>query len=250
MARVVLILFFLFRMSIGFSQPDDTVKVKKYSITTSLLDYPFASFFNAINYNLELSTIINKQNSFHLSIGYLKSNKPVVDDFLFGIPVSKKTHGYRIQLEGRHYLNKHKLFEPSILLFWLGLCQYNSIVQNNTGYYIAFQTKYQFTETEREEKVVDYIQEQPYFQTFYKQNNYTVDRNVLGSYFKFGYNAIKKSGFTVDHAIGIGVSYVSSSSKNKIGDSNDSDFPYNKSFDSGSSLNFDIAYTFKIGWSF
>ncbi len=251
MARVILILFFLFRISIGFSQPNDTLKVKKYSITTSVLDY-ISEFrtFNEVIYNIEISVPIKKKNYIHFNVGYLKSTE--IDKIFFSAfpnPIDK-TQGYRFQLEGRHYLNKHKLFEPSLLLFWLGVFQYKSIEQNNTGYYIAFQTKYQFTETEREEKVVDYVQEQPYFQTFYKQNNYTIDRNLLGSYFKFGYNAIKKSGFTVDYAVGVGAVYISSSSENKLGNSNDSDYPYDKLFDDGTLFRFDFTYSFKIGWSF
>ncbi len=249
MNRLVLIIFFLCWSNISFSQANDSPKVKKYSITTSILDY-VSEFrtFNEITYNIEFSFPIKNRNFANLNVGYLKSNENESKKYFlsaFNNPLNK-TQGYRIQLEGRHYLNKHKLFEPSLVLFWLGLFQYKSIEQNNTGYYIAFQSKYQFTETNREETVVDYIQEQPYFQTFYKQNNYTVSRNLHGGYFKFGYNAIKKSGFTVDHAIGIGVAYVSSSSKNKLGDGSD----FDKSFDNGSSLNFDWTYSFKIGWSF
>ncbi|MBE7443686.1 MAG: hypothetical protein HS119_14660 [Flavobacteriales bacterium] len=251
MNRAVLIIFFLCWSNISFSQANDSLKIKKYSITTSILDY-VSEFrtFNEITYNIEFSLPIKNRYFVHVNVGYLKSTETNKVFFnAFPNPIDK-TQGYRFQLEGRHYLNKHKLFEPSLVLFWLGLFQYKSLVQNNTGYYIAFQSKYQFTETDREETVVDYIQEQPYFQTFYKQNNYTVDRNMLGSYFKFGYNAIKKSGFTVDYAVGIGAVYISSSSENKLGNSNDGDFPYDKSFDDGSRLHFDLAYSFKIGWSF
>lgn len=252
MNRVVFITCCFLWINISFSQTGDSLRVKKFSITTSVLDYPFARFFNAINYNIEISKAIKNRKAIYVNLGYLKSFAPIEKEGFvnFTIPNSLSTKGYKIQLEGRHYLNKHKLFEPSLVLFWLGLFQYKSIVQDNTGYYIAFQSKYQFTETIREEKIVDYIVEEPFQQTYYKDNKYTVDRNVLGGYFKFGYNAIKKSGFTVDHAIGIGIANTSSSSKNKLGDSNDTDFPYDKSFDSGGLLHFDWAYSFKIGWSF
>lgn len=252
MIRIFLIVFFLFWSIISFSQATDSLREKKISITTSVFDYASVLFFNAINYNIEIAKSMENRKAIHINLGYINSFKPVIrEGFVnFAIPTSLDTKGYRIQLEGRHYLNKHKLFEPSIVLFWLKLFQYHSIVQDNTGYYIAFQSKYQFTATEREERVVDYIVEQPYLQTFYKQNDYTVSRNVLGGYFKIGYNAIKKSGFTVDHAIGIGAAYISSSSENKKGNNNDTDFPYDKSFDNGSGLHFDFAYSFKIGWSF
>lgn len=249
MNRVVLIIFYLFWGSISFSQTTDSIAERRVSITTSVLDYVSEfRMFNEITYNIEVTIPIKNRNFVCFNAGYLKSNEDESKKFFLSAfnNTLNKTQGYRFQLEGRHYLNKHKLFEPSLVLFWLGLFQYKSVKQVNTGYYVSFQSTCQFTETERTESIVDYIQEQPYFQTFYKQNNYIVDRNVLGGYFKFGYNAIKKSGFTVDHAIGIGAVYISSTSKNKLGVGSE----FDESFDSGSSTSFDWTYTFKIGWSF
>ena len=252
--RTVLIIFVLLGASnFTFAQSNDSLKTKKISITTSVFDYPFALFFNAYNYNLEISTIVKNRNTLHLGLGYINSFKPITnDDFLkVGIPTSISTKGYRVHLEGRHYLNKHKLFNLSTLFFWLNVFQYNSLKQNNTGYYVAFQNKYQYTKTKREEDIIDFISQGLFSETkHYKQNIYTVSRNTIGGYLKFGYNAIKKSGFTVDHAIGFGATYVSSSSKNKQGNDISKDFPYNKSFDNGSGIYFDLAYSFKIGWSF
>lgn len=239
----------MFWSIISSSQTNDSLKFKKYSLTTSVLDY-ISEFrtFNEITYNIEFSAPLKKSFFLNINIGYLKSNDKESGKFFLSAfnNTLNSTQGYRIQLEGRHYLKKYKLFEPSLVLFWLGLFQYKSVIQDNTGYYIAFQNKYQNTVTERTETVLDYIIEQPFLKEVYKQNNYSVSSNLLGGYLKFGYNAIKKSGFTVDYAAGIGVANVSSSSKNKLGEGSD----FDKSFDNGDRLFFDWTYTFKIGWSF
>ena len=233
---IIIILFF--SLNYVYAQTDSSARIKKTSFSVALIDQPLSLIYNATNFNLEISRLIGKHVEIHLNGGFLKSFKSTGPDVIhFGFPTSISTKGMVLSLEERYYLNKQKLFEPSILLFWLQLFQYNSIDQENTGYYIAFQQRYQYTNTERNSDD-------------YKTNNYIVLRNQGGGYFKFGYNAIKKSGFTVDYAVGIGVTYISSSSENKLGNNNDKDGHFNKEFDNGSGFFFDFLYSFKIGWSF
>lgn len=178
---IVLITFLLINTN-GFSQNLDSIKVKKFTITTSVLDY-ISEFrtFDEITYNIEFSAPIKKRNFVHFNVGYLKSTE-TAKIFLSAFPNPiDKTQGYRVQLEGRHYLNKHKLFEPSLVLFWLGLFQYKSIVQDNTGYYVAFQSKYQFTTTERTETVVDFVNNNPFPNTTHYKKMITrlIEKNWL-----------------------------------------------------------------------
>ena len=110
---IVLITFLLINTN-GFSQNLDSIKVKKFTITTSVLDYASVLFFNATNYNLEIAKSFKNRKSVHVNLGYIKSFAPIVDKGFvnFTIPTSIGTKGYKLQFEGRHYLNKHKLFEP------------------------------------------------------------------------------------------------------------------------------------------
>lgn len=247
---IIIILFF--SLSHVYAQTDSSTRIKKNSFSVALIDQPLSLMYNATNFNLGISRLIGNRVEIHLNGGFLKSFKSTTSEVVsFGFPTSTSTKGAVFSFEERYYLGKHKLFEPSILLFWLQLFQYNSVEQENTGYYIAFQQRYQYTNTERRETVLDFVDNNPFVNTnHYKTNDYIVLRNQGGGYFKFGYNAIKKSGFTVDYAVGIGITYISSSSENKLGNNNDKDGRFNKEFDNGFGFFFDLLYSFKIGWSF
>jgi len=121
------LLFFSFFFS-GFSQNADSTRIKKYSITSSIFDY--ISEFHVIDdiiYNIEGATPIKNRDFLHFNLGYIESyDRPKIFFNQFHTYLGK-TKGYRISLEGRHYLNKHKLFEPATLLFWFQIFQYHSL---------------------------------------------------------------------------------------------------------------------------
>lgn len=167
---------------------------------------------------------------------------------------SEKTQGMKIQVEGRYYLNKHKIFEPALFLFWPHIFQYKSQTLQNTGYYLAVHSHYQLTTTDRQETIVDYIDNNPFPNTsHYKQNMYTVDRTVYALHLKFGYQCIKKVGLTINYGVGLGIQYISSSSKNRLG--NDFSWPNserdygNKLFDKGTGIAPSFVYHVRLGWA-
>ena len=148
MRLFLIILMFGCSFSI-YSQNSDSTSVKNVSITTSIFDYvtEFKSL-NNFTYNVEIALPLSERNYIHVSAGYTKSyDIPKVLFSAFDNDVNPKTTGYKTSIEGRHYLGKHKLFEPATLLFWLNVFQYNSVKQANTGYYVAFHSKYHFIET-------------------------------------------------------------------------------------------------------
>jgi len=81
-----------------------------------------------------------------------------------------------------------------------------------------------------------------------------VNRNDLGINLLLGYQCIKYYGLVVDLSIGIGGQYISSRSKNRIGD--DTDWPnqekefWGKLFDHGAGFYPSIHFQQSIGWAF
>lgn len=221
-----------------FTFPQDIIREyeKRISITTGLYGY-IPDKLNSGNFNIGAEINLKGRKSLAVNLGYIESYGPQSGWFVI---CTKSNKGIKIQLEGRHYINKHKLIEPLILLFWPMIFQYNSRENSHTGYYIAVSTLYQLTLTEREKNV----------------NNYTVVRNIIGIYPKFGYNAIKKFGFVIDISFGLGIQYIESHSRGKTEKNSDKEFPFildffgNKLFDSGSGIFPGFLYTLKIGWSF
>jgi len=132
--------------SLTYAQTTNSLKVKRVIITTSLLEY-FPTFkLNTGNFNIGTEIYLKNRKSFYANIGLIKSYGP--SGGLFGIS-SLSTPGLKVQVEGRHYLNRHKIFEPAILLFWPHIFQYKSQKLQNTGYYAAVHSFYQFTATDR-----------------------------------------------------------------------------------------------------
>jgi hypothetical protein len=234
-----------------YSQTPDTIKLKRVIITTSLLDYFPTLRLNTGNFNIGSEIYIKNRKSFCVNFGIIKSYGQ--SSGLISIN-SQSTQGMKIQVEARHYLNRRKIFEPAIFLFWPHIFQYKSQTLQNTGYYVAIHSSYQWTATDREETVIDYIDNNPFPNTaHYRQNIYTVDRNVYGLNLKFGYQCIKKYGLTIDYGVGLGVQYISSSSKNRIG--NDFSWPNserdhgNKLFDKGTGIAPNFLYQVRLGWA-
>jgi hypothetical protein len=234
-----------------YSQPTDSLKAKRVTITTSVLEYLPSTKLNTGNFNIGTEIYLGNRNSCYANIGLIKS---------YGQPKgwlsvsSLKTTGIKIQAECKHFLNKHKIFEPIILLFSPHCFQYKSQILQNTGYYVALNSSYQWTATHRKETIVDYINDDPFPNSkHYKQNIYRVDRNVYGLNLKFGYQCVKKFGLTIDFSVGIGGLYIASHSTNRIGEDTDwpnsqKDFPSKKLFDEGTGFSPNILYHFRIGW--
>lgn len=246
-------LFFLNAFSVvACAQTTDSLPAKRITITTSVIDYFPSVNLNTGNFNLGTEIYIKNRNSVYANFGIIKSYGS--SNGWFNVS-SLNTEGFKIQVEGRHYLNRHKIFEPALLLFWPHILQYKSQTLPNTGYYVAIHSSYQRTRTDRQETVVDYIDNTPFPNTIhYRQNIYTVDRNVYGLHLKFGYQCIKKYGLTIDYGVGLGVRFISSHSTNRFG--NDTDWPNserdhagNKLFDKGSAIAPGVIYHVRIGWA-
>ncbi|MEO0075894.1 MAG: hypothetical protein ABIK31_07345 [candidate division WOR-3 bacterium] len=234
-----------------YSQSTDSLKAKQIIITTSLTDYLPTIQLNTGNFNIGTEIYLKNKKSIFANIGVIKSYGQ--SGGLLGIS-SISTQGLKIQVEGRHYLNKHKIFEPAILLFWPHIFQYKSQKLQNTGYYVAVNSFYQWTATDRQETVVAYIDNNPFpNSSHYKQNIYTVNRNVIGLNILFGYQCIKKCGLTVDYSVGLGGQFISSSSSNRIGtDTNwpnsEKEYLSNKLFDKGTGFSPNFIYQVRLGW--
>lgn len=245
--------FFLLSLStFTYSQQMDSLKSKRIVITTSAFEY-LPSKLNSGNFNLGTEVYLKNRKSLFMNVGIIKPYGPSGGWLNVS---SLSTQGIKIQVEGRHYLNKHQIFQPAVLLFWPHIFQYKSQTLTNTGYYVAVHSSFQSTSTDRQERVLDYVSNTPVPNTkYYKKNIYTVDRSVYAVNIKFGYQCIKKHGLTIDHAAGLGVQYISSSSRNKIGTddyypNSQKDIPWNKLFNSGVGIYPNLIYQFRLGWAF
>lgn len=234
----------------AFSQGNDTLKVKRVVVTTSAFDY-LGNNQNNGNLNIGAEVYLKKRTSVYANVGAFKQYGPASGWFTI---TSEHSQGMKIQIEGRHYLNNRKMYEPTILLFWPHIFQYKTQSLQNTGYYYAIHSFYQYSETVRQETVVEYDNINPFPNNeHYIQNLYTVYRSSYGLNIKFGYQCIKKYGLTVDYAIGIGAQYISSYSVNRLG--LDTDWPEqqreiftNKLFDKGAGVYPSFIYEVLIGW--
>jgi len=199
---------------------------------------------NTYNINLGSEIYLKNRNSISVNLGFIRSSRP--PGGLMSV-TSLSTQGIKFQIEGKHYIGKYKLFEPVILLLWPHISQYKSQTLLNSGYYYSIQSALQQTATKREGKNYNQIHNPDDF--------YTVNRTVYRINFKIGYQCIKKHGFTIDYAIGIGAKYIYSNSRNysttnNSWPDNEKDIPWNKLFDTGDGLYPDFVYQLKIGWSF
>lgn len=252
LTRYILLFFILVKSSISFSQNEtkDSLGKKRFIFTISLLEY-FPNKFNSGNLNVGSEIYLGNRKSILFNIGYLHSYGPSNGT----IQVSAiSTSGYRIQLEGKHFLNCRKLFEPAIFVFWPHIFQYKSQDCQNSGYYLSANIFFQQTQTKNEEAVIDYIDDQPFPGTsHYKKSEYETNRVLLGMNFKIGYQCIKKSGFTIDYSVGFGGKYMKYDTKNRqSNDSNWVDTELKSAWVkfSNAGLFPTISYQLKLGWAF
>jgi hypothetical protein len=235
-----------------YSQTTDSLKAKQVIISTSVTDYFPAIKLNTGNFNVGTEIYLKNGESVYANFGLIKSYQPPRGMLSIS---SLSTQGIKIQIEGRHYLNLHKIFGPAILLFWPHVFQYNSQPLQNTGYYLAVHSFFQRTATDRQETALDYIDNNPFpNSTHYRENIYTVHRSVYALNIKFGYQCIKNCGLTIDYAVGIGALFIASHSANRIGagadrTNGDRDYPSNKLFNQGTGFSPNGVYQIRLGWS-
>lgn len=229
------------------AQQVDTISVKKLVITTSALEY-LPIRLNAGNFNLGAEMYLSNNYSLNANVGVIQSYGSSGGNWLQ--LSAQSTSGFKLQLEGRRYLNRHKIFDPAVLLFWPHIFQYKSQSVQNSGYYFALHAVYQQTNTEREETIFEPSTGFPYPDYNTIQNDYVVERSAVGMHLKFGYQSIKSCGLVIDYSVGLGGQYISSSSKDKLGSNTDKDWPWNKDFDEGSGFYFSPVYQVRIGWGF
>lgn len=231
--------------SVAQGQQADSLKVKRLVLTTSVFDY-FPGTLNAANFNIGAEKMVAYNTSVYANVGVIQSYGPIGDTW-FQI-ANGKTTGFRFQLEGRRYLNRYKIFDPAVLLFWPHIFQYKSQSLKNSGYYFALHSSYKHTTTKREESISDLSF--PAFDYKYIQNDYKVDRSVINMFINFGYQSIKSYGLVIDYSVGLGGKYISSSSEGKLGTDDDKDWPWNKEFDDGSGFFLSPVYQVRLGWGF
>lgn len=251
--RYIILILAVLSTSLTKSQSSDSLRPRRFVITTSLIDY-FPTFnLNTGNFNIGAEIYVRNNKSFSVNAGLIRSYGP--SSGLLSI-TSIKTNGWSIQLEGRHYFNKRKIVQPAILLFWPHIFQYHTKDLNNTGYYISVHTGYQSTVTEREETAVDFVDSNPFPNTtHYKKNIYQVNRSAIRLNCLIGYQCIKRHGLTVDYSVGLGGQFISSFSSNRLGQdinwpNSEREIISNKLFDHGTAISPSFVYRVRLGWAF
>ena len=229
----------------AYGQHADSLQVRKLLITTSAFDY-LPGKLNEANFNIGAEKMVANNISLYANVGVIHSYGPSGGGY-FQLS-SLSTSGYKLQFEGRYYLNRHKIFDPAVLLFWPHIFQYKSQSLKNSGYYFALHASWQQTNTEREETAFDPLYPASDFK--YLHNEYKVGRSALGMHIKFGYQSIKSYGLVIDYFVGLGGQYINSSSEDKLGSNDDKDWPWNKKFDEGSGVFLSPVYQVRIGWGF
>lgn len=238
MGKVINItILFLACTSLLRAQSADSSDFKRVVVSTNLCDYFPTFLLNTANLNIGSEIYLKNRKSIGLSFGIVQSYGPSGG----WLSVSaENTTGYKVQLEGRHYFNRQRIVEPLILIFWPHIFQYKSEKMSNAGYYASIHTFYQSTATER------------YENNIHPAHTYTVNRNLSSVNIKFGYQCIRKSGFTIDYAVGFGAKHISSEA---IGLINSQNLSYSKDlggkpFDEGEKTVPNVMYQVKIGWAF
>ncbi|CAG5084960.1 hypothetical protein [Parvicella tangerina] len=228
-----------------FSQEDtDFSSCKRVTLSSDMVGLIPSFQFGTVTYNAGAEVYLKNKKSITVNVGWIKGGE---HSGLFAIH-SQGTDGFKGQLEIKHYLGKYELFEPAILLFWPHIFQYKTQKHENSGYYVACQTSFQTTETLRSENVPGDNGGE------YYKNDYSVNRKAGIIDVKVGYQCVKKYGITIDQSIGVGLQFISSYPKNRLG--GDSRWPASqkellgKNFESGKGFFPHIAYQLKLGWSF
>ncbi len=217
-ARLLITIAFLLFYTINTSnaRATDTLATKRLIIKASSFEY-LPSLLKTGNINLGAEIYLKNRKSVYANFGVIWPYN--FNFYLWDWYSADNYKGWKLQVEGRHYLNKHKIFEPAILLFWPHLLQFNSEELPNTGYYVGLHSSQRFLTSNRTENVIVYNENVPFPNNAQPRLvSYTLNSTLYGLNLKFGYQAIKKYGFTVDYAVGIGCLFISNTLVNKVGD--------------------------------
>ncbi|MCC6369882.1 MAG: DUF3575 domain-containing protein [Bacteroidia bacterium] len=221
-----LTLLFLILLQISYKAQTNT---KKLVLSTSLFEFIPDIKLNTSNYNLGVEFRLSNLVSLSTNFGMVKSVG--TPQGFFVIP-SIKTEGFKAQVEFRIYHNR--LHEKQL-----------------RGFHFGPQFVYKFTQTTREETVLDYVDNNPYPNSqHYKLNTYTVNRFVTKLNLKLGYQFLIRGGLVIDPSLGFGAQYISSKADNRLGNNAANDEPWGKLFDTGSDFYPNLSFQLKAGWAF
>jgi len=239
------ILFVLIILSNTLIYSQDTIqKTKKFNIGISIIEDPdlLAWQINGISNSLHAEYYLGNKRSIALSIGNIICLKPTENVERMFISSLESANGIKMQAEYRKYLNRTKRILPAYLLL-PHLLQFNSMTNDNNGYYISGSIFHLNAELNRRQNFNNV------------ESLYQVHRNATGTAFKIGYMCQYKFGLTLDLSFGFGVQYVSSSNENRLIDesifpANETEYISNKLIDNGSKILLYPSQLFKLGWSF
>ncbi len=222
--RYLILILSIFIINVNLFAQDSLKSIKE---TKLLLKYsPFSLFGDYVirSCGVQLGAEVNlsKRVSLQQDIGYIfnlnQKNCCFIHHDFTGICV-KKMNGIRTDTEIKFYLQKQN--------------------KSLNGYYFAPHLLYQFT---RAIKIYE--------------DDYYIDRNMIGIHLKFGRQFISKEGFVFDIALGIGKRHILSKpskdpKKIAIRQNEWSEFfCYYKWYESDCINSFSISGSFKLGWAF
>lgn len=238
---------------VGHSLPRDSLRPRFLVLSTSTFEYFPSMVLSTYNVNLGTELRLRNRWAIYSNFGILRTAES--GGGLITIE-AKETQGYKLQLEGKRYLNRHRIIEPAILVFWPHILQYESRKLENTGYYVAANTSLQVTRSVRSQTVLDYFDNNPFPNSaHYKDIVYVVERRAYGLNLRIGYQCVKACGLTIDYAVGLGAQFISSTTSNPLRDETvwpamQTEFPWGKLFDRGAGLYPKLAYQLRLGWQF
>ncbi len=222
--RYLILILFINIVNINLFAQDSLKSIKE---TKLLLKYsPFSLFGDYVTRScgVQLGAEVNlsKRVSLQQDIGYifnLSKKKNCFTGYNFTNICLKKINGIRTDTEIKYYLQKQN--------------------KSLNGFYLAPHLLYQFT---RAIKIYE--------------DNYYIDRNMIGLHLKFGWQFVSKKGLVIDLALGPGKRYILStpskdSRKIAIHENEWADFfRYYKYYESKYIYSFSISGSFKLGWAF
>ena len=240
-------LFFLFVVLLQTSvsgQETGNQKAPKFTIYTSAFDY-FPNQLNSANFNVGLERPFRKNQSIYLNLGLIHSYGPSRGFISIS---AEKNIGLNVKAELKKYRNSKTGF--------LGTLPEHTELFPNSGAYHSFEIFSQITQTTRDERGSERIDNGGFAEFNYFNNSYHVNRFALGLQVNWGYKVVRKIGFTRDLTIGLGAQLVHSFSENRI--NGDKSWPNQekeglivaKLFDHGTAILPYVKLRWKLGWSF
>ncbi len=229
-----LFLFILLFSYLGLFAQEEAAS--HFLLKTSLSSF-IPDYCNSGKIQLEFEKPLAKNQSILMQAAYIFSYGPSIgpnlESFTYQVG-QEQTVGYKIGVEYRKYLNRHKVIQPLCLLIWPLVLQLHSIENPNSGLYMSGQLNFQQTEI----LTRNYMDQ--------SSQIYSVDRYTPTFLVRIGFQSLNKNNFAVDQSLGFGIQYVSCVSNQAFDKS--LIMPYATS--TISSLFLAINYSLKIGFGF